>query len=248
MQKTYVLPALAMFCIIALLLHGPIPQNQDYHHFADQRNIFGIPNFFNVITNIPFAIVALFGLREITKADETKFKNIGFTLFVGFILVTLGSGYYHLWPDNETLVWDRIPITVILMSFFSFLIYDLIDRKTGYKAFIILNLLGIMSVLYWHLGERQGGGDLRWYAMVQFFPVIAIPLILILYKSSFNHYREVIPVFLFFGLAKLAESFDKEIYHLLNQVISGHSIKHLFMAGVEFYILRQIARRVKIGQ
>ena len=179
MQKNYVLPALAMFCIIALLLHGPIPQNQDYHHFADQRKMFGIPNFFNVITNIP---------------------------------------------------------------------YELIDQKTGYKAFIILNLLGIMSVVYWHLGERQGIGDLRWYAIVQFFPVIAIPLILILYKSSFDHRRNVILVFLFFGLAKLAESFDKETYHLLNQVISGHSIKHLFMAGVEYSILRLIARRVKIAQ
>jgi hypothetical protein len=245
LKKDYILPSLAALCIIALLVYGPIPQDQDYHNFADQREFLSIPNFLNVITNLPFAILALFGLRQIRNLKEKKLKHIGLALFVSFILVTLGSGYYHLWPKNETLVYDRIPITVILMSFFTFLIYDLIDRQKGYNAFIILNLLGITSVLYWYLGERQGSGDLRWYAMVQFFPVIAIPVILILYKSSFNHYKEVVPVFLFFGLAKLAESFDEEIYHLLNNIISGHSLKHLFMAAVEYKLVRLMARRVK---
>jgi hypothetical protein len=128
LKKDYILPSLALLCIIALLLYGPIPQDQDYHNFADQREFFGIPNFLNVITNLPFAIVALFGLREVSTLKEKKLKHIGLALFVSFILVTLGSGYYHWWPNNETLVYDRIPITVILMSFFTFLIYDLIDR------------------------------------------------------------------------------------------------------------------------
>ena len=244
-QKDFIIPVLALLCIIGLLIKGPVAQNQDYHQFADQRNFFGIPNFMNVITNLPFAIAGIFGLRVAGNIKEKKLQHICIALFTSFILVTLGSGYYHLWPNNETLVYDRIPISIILMSFFTFLIYELVNKQAGYNAFIVLTLVGILSVVYWQLTERAGHGDLRWYGMVQFFPVIAIPLILSLYRSSFNYWKEVIPIFLFFILAKLSEAIDKEIYHAAGNIISGHSLKHLFMVVAEFEIVLLIKRRVR---
>ncbi len=247
-KKDYIIPSLALLCVIALLFVKPIPQDQNYHHFADQRMFFGIPNFLNVITNLPFAIFGLPGLWIVRDIKETKLKHISFTMFTGFLLlVTLGSGYYHLWPGNETLVYDRIPITIILMSFFSFLIYDLIDRKKGFNAFFILNTVGIMSVIYWKITEHANHGDLRWYGMVQFFPVIAIPLMLLLYKSSFDYHKQVIPIFIFFGVAKFAEMFDKEIYQMLHDTASGHSLKHLLMVAAEYGMVILISRRVKLS-
>jgi hypothetical protein len=117
---------------------------------------------------------------------------------------------YHLWPNNETLVYDRIPIVIIVVSFFAFIIHDLISIKKGYYVFIVLNIIGIITVIYWITSEHAGKGDLRWYAMMQFFPVIAIPLLLLLYKSPFNYAKEVIPIFLFFGLAGSAKSLIKK--------------------------------------
>ena len=172
-------------------------------------------------------------------------KHITTVLFASFLLVTIGSGYYHLWPSNETLVYDRIPILIIVLSFFAFIIHDFIGIKQGYYTFIVLNIIGIAAVIYWITSEHAGKGDLRWYAMMQFYPVIAIPLILILYKSPFNQAKEVIPIFLLFGLARLCEKFDKEIYYFLRNTISGHSIKHLLMAAAGYEIIKLMQRRRK---
>lgn len=243
--KDYIIPTLALLCIISLLFIGAIPQNLNYHDFADDRMIFGIPNFWNVITNLPFAFVGIYGLMVVRNSNERQVKQICFTLFTAFVLLTFGSSFYHESPDNRTLVLDRIPMVIIFMSFFALIIYDRIGNKIGYKTFIFLNVIGIITVLYWYLSERTGNGDLRWYGMVQFFPIIAIPLILFLYKSPFNHSKEVIPIFIFFGLAKLAETFDNEIFHMLNNMISGHSIKHLLMVAAEYYILVLLRRRLQ---
>ena len=33
-----------------------IAQNPEYHQFADQRTLLGIPNFWDVMTNLPFIL------------------------------------------------------------------------------------------------------------------------------------------------------------------------------------------------
>jgi hypothetical protein len=40
--------------LAGLALLPKIPQAQAYHEFADQRTLLGIPNFWNVVSNIPF--------------------------------------------------------------------------------------------------------------------------------------------------------------------------------------------------
>jgi hypothetical protein len=243
LNKNHVIPSLALIVIIVLIIAGPIPQKDSYHHFADQRRILGIGNFMNVITNLPFAYIGLLGIFIAYKVPDKMLRQITYLLFIGFLLLTLGSGYYHLYPNNTTLVYDRIPMSIIFMSFFSFIIYERIDKTTGYLAFVALNFIGIGTIIYWILSEQAGNGDLRWYAMVQFFPIVAIPIILWLYKSPFKHEKYIIPIFLFFGIAKFAESYDLKIYDLLGQTISGHSLKHLFMGVSAFYIIRMMKAR-----
>lgn len=241
-KKHYVIPALALLCVMVLLILGPIKQDQHYHNFADKRTLWNIPNFLNVVTNLPFLIVGLMGLQSAALIRVQKLKQIITTLFIGFLLLTIGSSYYHMYPQNNTLFYDRLPMVIIFMSFFSFFIYDCIDGRIGFRAFIILNAVGILSVVYWLISEKFGYGDLRWYGLVQFYPIIAIPLILILYKPPFNYWKEILPIFLFFLLAKISEQFDKELYLVLNYSVSGHSLKHLFMA-IAGYITVLLTRR-----
>lgn len=178
--------------------------------------------------------------------NEKEIKQISFTLFTAFLLLTIGSSYYHLRPNNETLVYDRIPIVIILMSFFGFIIYDCIDYTKGYKGYIIFNIVGLLSVLYWIATEHTGKGDLRLYILVQFYPIIAIPLILVFYKSSLNYKKEIILIFLFFGLAKVCEGFDKVIFILSSNAISGHSLKHILMVGAGLEIVKLMRKQAKV--
>jgi len=241
--RHYIIPILALICILALFFIGEMPQDLSYHNFSDGRNFFGIPNCLNVLSNLPFGVVAILGFRQLKQPIENKLYIILITLYSAFLLLTFGSAYYHLTPSNETLVYDRIPIVIIIISFFSLLIYDRISQCTGYYSFLIMNLIGALTVVYWYITERFAIGDLRWYALTQFFPILAIPFILILYKSRFKYGKDVVLIYLYFMLAKLAETYDREIYDLLNNTLSGHTIKHLLMAGAGYEILNLIHRR-----
>ena len=104
-----------------IFLFPPIPQDQSYHQFIDTREFIFIPNFFNVFSNLPFLLIGcLFFFHKKNKKDrilvheELWFKR---SFFGGLILLSLGSTYYHLFPNNNSLMWDRIPITIVLMSY-----------------------------------------------------------------------------------------------------------------------------------
>ena len=229
-----------------MFILGPIPQDIAYHNFADDRAFFGIPNFFNVISNLPFIIIGLWGIAVAKNLKDKEDQWINYTLFTGFFLLTFGSGYYHIMPNNETLVYDRICMVIIFMSFFAFFIYKCISKPAGYKAHFVLNIIGILTVFYWIVTERAGNGDLRWYAMVQFFPLVAIPLILSLYKSTYSPVKQIVFIFFYFALAKLAENYDEEIFKITTGNISGHTIKHLVMAAAGYEIVLMVKDRIKV--
>jgi hypothetical protein len=48
-------------CAVAVYTRPPIPQAREYHQFADSRTLVGVPNAFDVLSNIPFAIVGIAG-------------------------------------------------------------------------------------------------------------------------------------------------------------------------------------------
>jgi len=76
------LPVLAFFSLMAISLGGllllpPIPQDQSYHEFADQRTILGVPNFWNVVSNLPFLAVGAAGLRRFRDNPATVVFFLG---------------------------------------------------------------------------------------------------------------------------------------------------------------------------
>lgn len=55
---------LMIIALVALLPLPPLLQSQDYHQFVDQRELFGIPNFWNVASDLPFIAVGAIGLAR----------------------------------------------------------------------------------------------------------------------------------------------------------------------------------------
>ncbi len=88
-----ILLGLATASLAGLLLLPPIPQDQSYHKFADQRTLFGVPNFWNVVSNFPFIAIGLVGLRQFHRNPVTLL------LFLGILSTGFGSSYYHLDPN-----------------------------------------------------------------------------------------------------------------------------------------------------
>ena len=217
--------------LVALGMYGPIPQDLEYHQFSDTATYFSIPNTLNVVSNLPLLLAGLFCFLVMLR-DEKDYlicrtnRRAYLVFFLGVALVGLGSAYYHLSPDNETLVWDRLPMTVSFMALYTIIIAEFISVKTGKRLLWPLIVIGVFSVLYWAYTESIDAGDLRLYAWVQFFPVLTIPIILLTHKSSYSGARGYWAVSACYALAKVCEHFDAEIHGLL-VIISGHSLKHI---------------------
>ena len=247
-EKTRVLVFIILIgCIIATLVK-PIAQDIKYHLFADDRNILSIPNFWNVISNIPLILVGAAGIlffmfHHKEKTFTSPVINY-FLFFFGVFLSGFGSIYYHLTPNNKTLVWDRLPMTIAFMSFFSIIIGEYIDERKGKLLLFPLLLIGGGSVLYWQYTEMQGHGDLRAYAMVQFFPMILIPLIMILFKVNNKYVFYIWLMLPAYVLAKVFESCDNFMFHSAN-LLSGHTLKHFTAALAPLFFLIGIHKKHK---
>ena len=233
---------------LVIMFVPPVSQDPAYHNFADQRYISGIPHFWNVVTNIPFLVLGITGFFKIQKQELTGILPDLFraylTFFLGLVLTGLGSGYYHLDPSNSTLVGDRMAITVTFMSFFVLIFGESISTRTASRLLLPLLFLGLASVVYWNITENLGTGDLRFYALVQFLPMLLIPLMLLFYGSCLSGRRWILAIILVYGAAKIAEMYDQQIYELIG--FSGHSLKHLIAAFGAFLFLKGLEVRKPI--
>jgi hypothetical protein len=144
---------IVLVAIIAVFNFAPIPQDPAYHRFADQRLIAGLPNFYNVISNVPFLIIGFIGMRLIIvqqpEAGLTELRLMYLVFFAGIFLTGIGSSYYHWQPDNRSLVWDRLPMTIGFMALFSVIIGEYISLRAARAIFVPLLVVGLVSVFYY---------------------------------------------------------------------------------------------------
>ena len=246
-SKVGMLVGVAALAIGITWFISPIAQDPAYHQFADRRVFFGIPNFGDAASNIGFLIVGALGLAFVFgKRGWSMFDTPGerwpyLIFFVGVALISVGSAYYHVDPTTETLFWDRLPMTVAFMALFSAFITDRIHTRVGVVVLLPLLLaIGIGTVVYWHLTEVAGHGDLRPYGLVQFYPMLAIPLICLLFRRRHTTGKHVFYLLLWYSLAMLCEQFDGEIYALLGHAVSGHTLKHVIAAVATYMVLAML--------
>ena len=204
-----------------------------------------------MISNVPFAIVGVWGLVVLLTPSSVKFADprerlLYLVMFAGLILTAFGSGYYHLAPDNARLVWDRIPIMIVFMALLSAVIADRMSVTAGLALFPLLQAAGIGSVLLWRASELHGHGDLRFYAAVQVYSILVLLLILLLPAKYTRGYDFAIVVG-FYVLAKILEEADRQVF-ALGHIVSGHTLKHLAAAMASYWILRMLKKREIISE
>ncbi len=231
----YILGFVLITFIIGSVIGQHIPQDASYHDFADDCTHYSIPNFWNVTSNIPFILCGL--LFFVSTNNKNYFFNLIRKLMgIGFITTGIGSGFYHWSPNNYTLVWDRIPMTIVFVSFFHLLIHQKVSENIAKNSLIPSLLLGILSVVYWIYTEHTGIGDLRFYIIIQFYPLVATFIILAFSWKTIKGRFWIFSAFIFYIFAKFFETqLDEFLFNTLH--FSGHTIKHLFAAaaGISLY-------------
>jgi hypothetical protein len=243
--RSALLLSLGLGVLIAVAMTDPVPQDPLYHVFADQRPLAGIPNFLNVMSNLPFLLFGILGWRSISanEASVTSDTKLAWAIFFFSILLTaFGSGYFHLRPNNDTLVWDRLPMTIGFMSLVSIIVSEYFSPRLGRQTLLPLLLLGAASVAYWAYTESRGAGDLRPYAVVQFLPMVLIPVVILLYDARSDLGRYLWWMIGFYVAAKVAEQLDDTLF-ALGGALSGHSLKHLLASLAPASLLYGLTQR-----
>lgn len=226
------------------LLTPPFAQQADYHQFADNRALLGIPWCMDVISNLGFMLAGLSGLffQRRFAAMPYPFNRWLPWYCLSLIAVGLGSIYYHLAPSNHTLLWDRLPMTVTFSLFFCLVMASHVSINMALRMLPVMIVSGIASTLYWYTSEVNHAGDLRFYAAFQFLPMLLAILMLIQFPATILKKRWLTLTLAMYALAKILEHADIAIFSHTG-FISGHTLKHLVAAiGACGVILSAVAR------
>lgn len=258
--RVAILLIIAIGAGIALWKLGPIPQPEGYHLFADTRTMQRVPNALNVLSNLPFVLVGWLGISFLRRGPtrdpdgpyrpgaHTAFESLrerpAYVLFfAGVFLTAFGSGYYHLKPTTTRLFWDRLPMAVAFGALFAAIIAERISVYWSRMLLIPLVFVGVASVVLWRMSEVAGRGDLRFYLFVQLFPLVSLPLILLLFPPRYSRGVELLLVGVVYGAAKAFEHFDVQVWEATGRAVSGHSIKHVVAAIATYLVLDMLKKR-----
>jgi hypothetical protein len=243
-MKNYTQEILLILVIIGsfmgiIIAFEPLSQNQAYHDFADKRTLCSIPNFFDVTSNIAFALFGIVGFRFCLKNRQKEAPWSWIVFFLGVTMVCFGSGYYHWNPNDNSLVWDRFPMTIGFMGLFIGILSEYVNSKIERFFLIPAIISGFSSWFYFD--------DLRFYYWIQLIPLLIIPVVLIVYQGKYTHQRYLIFALSFYLLAKVSEAYDKEIFFLSYEQFSGHSLKHLLASLGPLTIYMMFKKREVVG-
>jgi len=234
---------------------GAHEQDKTYHQFADSARMIGVPNALNVLSNLPFVIVGLLGLAFMMGAPsrrsgvflEASERAPFWVYFVGLIFTGLGSMYYHANPNNETLTWDRMFLAITFMALFTAMLAERVHISCIRFLLLPLTIYGAISVLYWQYTERIGAGDLRFYFTAQFFPLLMLPILLVICPPRYTRTGDLVAMLLSYVLAKIVEILDAQIY-TGSGFVSGHTLKHLIAGMTAGFPLLMLWRRRPVAQ
>lgn len=215
------------------LSFGPLPQDPAYHVLADTRTVFGfIPRAGDVLSNLAILAAGLFGLvlrPRMTVAPEARAAvNV---LIAATILTAFGSAYYHWAPTNATLVWDRLPMAIVLMSLLVLVMADRVHPLFARDALWPFTGLGAASVILWGVSEAMGQGDVFLYLIVRIGAGVAIAFLLILRRPRHTGTKWLVAALACEIVMASVQHFDREVFQVTGGLVSGHNLKHV-MAGV----------------
>lgn len=240
--------------VVTVFLFPAIPQNEAYHNFADKRALLGIPNFLNVASNVFFFLVGVSGMALAFRTPsggkacfiDSRERWPYFAFFLGVAVTAFGSAWYHLNPNDTTLVWDRIPMAIGFMALIAAAVAERISVKAGVWLLGPLVALGIATVVYWSATQSNGHGDLRPYAVTQFGGLLVLALIIALFPARYTRGSDFVMAFGFYVVAKIFEAGDHMVFSLAH-LISGHTMKHIVAALSVYWILRMLRLRAPVS-
>lgn len=234
-REKYLIGALLVLALAALL--APALPAAAWHipHFVDGRAWLGVPNTGDVLSNLAFLAMGVWGIERLRARYDAPVGASWF--FVGLILTCLGSGFYHLDPDvPQRLVADRLGMAVAFAGFLGIAASERISVRAGEAVLVVMMIAGLLAA--WVAYE-----NLTPWVVVQFGGMaVAVGLALTQPRPG----ALGVPlggVIFFYVLAKLFELGDVTVFEATGHIVSGHTLKHLAAAMAAWPVISSLRNR-----
>jgi hypothetical protein len=227
--------------VLATTAYGPIAPPEGYHDFADRSIAWGVPHAGDVLSNAAFALVAFGAVPALwPRRRELGRGWPGYVLFVVSLAATsAGSAYYHLSPNNERLVWDRLPIALACAGLLA-----AVHAETWQPRRWLLwayTAAAILSVAWWRVTDLTGAEDLRPYLLLQGAPLVLIPLWQWAAGRPAKERWAFGSAVLLYLVARAFELADRTVYEAVG--VSGHTLKHVLAGFAAAAVIRGLTAR-----
>ena len=232
----------AAAALLAFAVWGPfLPASAHQHDFADQRGWQGLPCALDVLSNLPFAVAGAWGLVWLRRLGALRLCPAtcatAALFFVGLVLTTAGSSWYHWQPDNAGLLWDRLGMSVAFAGLLGLAVVGRISPRAGLATALGLMVAAPSAVLAW-----AHTGNLTPWAVVQFGGMLVVLVLACLPHRHGALVLQLGALIAWYAAAKVMELADHSVYEATAGWVSGHTLKHLLAAGAALPVLFAMAR------
>lgn len=231
--------------LLVLAVAGPaVQQPADFHAYADQRALWGLPYAMDVLSNLPFALAAIAGAWMLWRAPAGAMgsmeRAMAALFFAGLLLTTLGSTWYHLRPDDAGLAIDRYAMAIAFAGLLGLCVACRVSERAGAAFGLVALVLAPLAVFAW----SATGNVLPWGVVQVGGMVLVLWLALLRPRPGALDVRWL-AVLAIYGVAKVFELNDHAVYEWTGQWASGHTLKHLVASLAAWPVLSAIGRAGK---
>jgi len=222
--------------------------------FADERGWLGLPHAMDVLSNLPFAALGVWGLRWLHWHDRAHehvqdavplhqavvqppvdLLDCAWMFFAGLVITAAGSAFYHLQPDALRLAADRAGMTVAFAGLIGCAVCERVSARAGWPAAWFVLGAGLLAV-----AVCQETGNVMPWALVQFGGMLLVLVLALARPAQGAIGLRLSWVIFFYALAKLFELSDRAIYEATHHLLAGHSLKHLTAALAALPVLHAL--------
>ncbi|MFO1263733.1 MAG: hypothetical protein U1E84_10415 [Rhodoferax sp.] len=220
----------ALALAIATACLGPsVAQFDHYHAFADQRPWLGLPCAFDVLSNLPFAVLGCWGMLRLRNGQGSQpageQRILAALFFAGLVLTALCSGWYHLRANDAGLAVDRLGMVSAFAGLLGLAAADRISTRAGMWTAGTVMALGPITVLVWF-----SNGNLLPWSLLQGGGMLLIVLLALRQPLPRTWGLPLAAVIAWYVLAKALELGDHAVFDLTQGLVSGHTLKHVAAA------------------
>jgi hypothetical protein len=193
------------------------------HPFVDARSWLNIPNTLDVVSNVPFLILGIWGVAVLQCRVVTKPLKLGATLFfAGLVFTAFGSGFYHWQPNDWSLAIARTGMAVAFAGLLSLAWSERTSLMLIPHWTCACLIVAVASAWMPHASQNI------WpWVLLQFGGIMIVCGCALLPKQNRGIGISLFLVVIFYALAKVCEAADAALFAWTQGAVSGHSLKHV---------------------